>query len=200
MQVAANFAASIFLMSKLDFHFHSSFCVGCKIVISVCVCFFFTPAPFAAAAAVENALSGAGIYPLFIHSLSTLYPSRATIKCYCCLHLRPIWSNKTMHLFMFGFKIEHICGWTNYDWFKKKRQATIQCYCNNQVFTGIRVFAALPSFRLIFRFPNKLPVYWLSARATRPELLKDKVKRLLGATSSIHFRGGTSKTDTLLKF
>ena len=40
MQVAANFAASIFLMSKLDFHFHSSFCVGCKIVISVCVCFF----------------------------------------------------------------------------------------------------------------------------------------------------------------
>ena len=133
----------------------------------------------------------------FTHSLSTLYPSRATIKCYCCLHLRPIWSNKTMHLFMFGFKIEHICGWTNYDWFKKKRQATIQCYCNNQVFTGIRVFAALPSFRLIFRFPNKLPVYWLSARATRPERLKDKVKRLLGATSSIHFRCGTSKKDTL---
>ena len=105
MQVEANFAASLPLMSKLDFHFHSYFHFHLFVLQNcnqrLCV-FFFTPAPFAATAAVENALSGAGIYPLFIHSLST----RATIKCYCCRHLRPILSNKTMHLFLFGFKVE----------------------------------------------------------------------------------------------
>ena len=138
----------------------------------------------------------------FTHSLSTLYPlfipQEQQLSVTAAFTSAQYGAIKLCTCLCLGLKLNtFVVEQITID-FEKKRQATIQCYCNNQVFTGIRVF--LPSFRLIFRFPNKLPVYWLSARATRPERLKDKVKRLLGGTSSIHFRGGISKKDTLLQF